>query len=61
MKILILLMLVSFSAHADWEIGVGRSVFQPSDNGIWWQAGLDHHLETESNSLMIGRTGRFDN
>lgn len=59
--VFIFMLLSGISNAAEWEIGIGRTVFQPSDNGIWWQQGLDHHLNMESNSLQLGRTGRFDN
>jgi hypothetical protein len=44
----------SMPADAEPYIGIGHTVYNPSDNGVWWQQGLDHHIDNESNSLQIG-------
>jgi len=48
------LLFYSSIASAEFTLGIGHTVYNPSDNGVWWQQGLDHHIDNESNSIQIG-------
>lgn len=57
---LIAMFFMSTAQAVDFEISAGHSVFTPSDNGVWWQQGLEHHIETASNSVSLGLTDKVD-
>lgn len=52
--LLIFLTLLSISAFAEVEIGVGVTHFQHADNGTWWQEEFAHDLTMNSPSFSIG-------
>ena len=52
----LILLFASSAQAADIELGIGHTTFNPSDNGVWWQQGLDHHLNMDDNSINLGLT-----
>jgi hypothetical protein len=44
----------------EFEASIGYTQFEKPDNGIWWQNGFHHTLDTSSPSYSIGVTDRFD-
>jgi hypothetical protein len=56
--ILLILMLVATQAQAyDFEIGIGRTQYTRSLNGIWWQSLYEHHERMTGNAFNLGVTG----
>jgi len=64
MKALVLLGLLGVSAaHAtDWhmEVGMGESAYRTYGDGIWYQMGMPHHLDTSGRFGLIGVTGHIN-
>lgn len=50
------LFFVNDARAVDFELGAGRSLYQETEHGTWWQNGREHHIENHTNSFNLGLT-----